>query len=71
MALLGGGGEAIVSEAKRRAQDMIIITRLACCTCKPEVACRMRARAADTTVIVLECIVGRVGASKLDESAAH
>ena len=65
-----GGGEAIVSEAKRRAQDMIIITCIACCTCKTEVACRARARTVDTIVIVLECIVGRVGASKLDESAA-
>ena len=59
----GGGGEAKVSEAKIRAQDMTIITCLACCICKTEVACRTRA--ADTTVI------GRVGASKLDESSAH
>ena len=67
-----GPGEAIVSEAKRRAQHMIIITctRLACCTCKTEVACRTRARRrcehnCDSVG------VGRVGASKLDESAAH
>ena len=49
-----------------------IITRLARCTCKTEVVCRTHA--ADTTVIVLECIVpfvGCVGASKLQESAAH
>ena len=73
VALLGGGGEAIVSEAKRRAQHMIIITctRLACCTCKTELAGRTPARAADSTVIVLECIVGGEGASKLGESAVH
>ena len=51
MTLFLGGGEAIVGEAKRRVQVMIIITHLACCICKAEVACRTRARAADTTVM--------------------
>ena len=37
---------------------MTRITRLASCTCKTNVACRM-----DTAVIVLECIVGRGVAS--------
>ena len=62
----GGGGEKPqLARQKEELNNMTIITRLACCTGKTEVACRTRA--ADITVIVFECIVGRVGASKLDE----
>ena len=67
----GGGGGEKPSFARQKEEHRIWPSLHVLHAALARQRLRAGTRAADTPVMVLECIVGRVGASKLDESATY